>query len=80
MSGALQRIFFLIVLGILLIFLGNGLNISWLNLIGSLLYALTLFWGGFFLPEEKVPIRVTMIAIAGLAVFGLISSSSILPY
>lgn len=79
----LQRIFLVILLGILLIVLGSGIPNDWLCLIGSFLFALALIWGGIFVKDESIPIRVTMLAIAGLIVFGMISSgsiSSIIPY
>ena len=84
MSTAFQRIFLIIALGILLIIIGSGVDNDWLCLVGSFLYTLSLIWGGLF-SEEGVPIRVTMLAIAGLAVYrlissGLISSGSIAPY
>ena len=79
-STLLQRIFSIAALGILLLMIGNGVDNSWLCVIGSLLFAVPLLWGGLFAKEEDLPIRVTMLAVSGLAVFGLISSGSIIPF
>ncbi len=65
-------IFLVVALGILLIMIGSGVNNEWLGLVGSFLFAVSLFWGGISSKEESVPIRVTMLAIAGLAAFLLI--------
>ena len=65
-------IFLVVALGILLIMIGNGANNEWLGLVGLLLLAVSLFRGGLSSNEESVPVRVTMLAIAGLAAFLLI--------
>ena len=79
-STLLQRIFSIAALGILLIMIGNGVDNNWVCVIGSLLFAVPLLWGGLFAKEEDLPIRVTMLAVSGLAVFGLISSGSIISF
>ena len=76
----LQRIFLIAALGILLIMIGNGVDNNWVCVIGSFLFAVSLLWGGLFLKDEGVPIKVTMVAVSGLAVFSLMSSGSIIPF
>ncbi len=73
-------VFFGVVLGILLIMIGSGVNNEWVGLVGSFFFAASLFWGGLSSGEERVPVRVTMLVFAGLAVFGLLSSGSIMPF
>ena len=65
-------IFLVVALGILLIMIGSGVNNEWLGLVGLLLLAVSLFRGGLSSNGESVPVRVTMLAIAGLAAFLLI--------
>jgi len=65
-------IFLVVALGILLIMIGSGADNEWLGLVGLLLFAVSLFWGGLSSKEESVPVRVTMLAVAGLAAFLLI--------
>lgn len=79
-STLLQRIFLIAALGILLIMIGNGVDNNWVSVIGSFLFAVSLLWGGLFLTDEGVPIKVTMVAISGLAVYSLMSSGSIIPF
>ena len=76
----MTRVFLVVALGILLIMIGNGVENTWLGLVGSFLFAVSLFWGGLLSKENGVPIRVTMLAVAGLAVFSMLSCGSILPY
>ena len=76
----MTRVFLVVALGILLVMIGNGVENTWLCLVGSFLFAASLFWGGLSLEETRVPIRVTMLAVAGLAVFSMLSCGSILPY
>ena len=73
-------VFLVVALGILLIMIGNGAENTWVNLVGSFLFAASLFWGGLLSKENGVPIRVTMLAVAGLAVYSMISSSSIFSF
>jgi len=73
-------VFFGVALGILLIMIGGGTNNEWVSLVGSFFFAGSLFWGGLSSKEEKVPVRVTMLVFAGLAVFRLLSSSSIFSF
>ncbi len=72
----MTRAFLVVALGILLIMIGNGVENSWLRLVGTFLFAVSLFWGGLSLEETRVPIRVTMLAVAGLAVYSMISGGS----
>ena len=65
-------VFLVVALGILLIMIGSGVNNEWLGLVGLLLFAVSLFWGGLSSNEKSVPVRVTMLAIAGLAAFLLL--------
>ena len=76
----MTRVCFVVFLGILLIMIGNGVENTWLNLVGSSLFAVSLFWGGLSLKEESIPIRVTMLAVAGLAVYSMIPWGSIFPF
>ena len=69
-----------VVLGVLLIMIGSGVNNEWVGLVGSFFFAVSLFWGGLSSGEERVPVRVTMIVFAGLAVFSLLSSGSLIPF
>jgi hypothetical protein len=80
MSTLIQRVFLAILLGILLMVLGNGLENSWLALIGALIFAASAFWGAFFLQAEHVAMRIAMLVIAGLAAISLISSSGVSSY
>ena len=80
MINTLQRIFLGAALGILLVMIGNGVNNNWVYVVGASLFVGSLLWGGLFSKEEGVPIRVTMLAVSGLAMFGLISSGSIIPF
>ena len=76
----MTRVFLVVALGILLIMIGNGVENTWLCLVGSFLFAASLFWGGLLLKENSVPIRVTMLAVAGLAVYTMIPWGSIFPF
>ena len=76
----LDRVFLAAALGILLVMIGNGVNNNWLSVVGSFLFAVSLLSGGLFSKEEGVPIRVTMLAVSGLAVFSLMSSGSVIPF
>ncbi len=76
----MTRVFLVVALGILLIMIGNGVENTWLGLVGSFLFAASLFWGGLLLKENSVPIRVTMLAVAGLAVYTMIPWGSIFPF
>ena len=78
MLSTLQRIFLIILIGILLIMIGGGVDNDWLCLVGSFLFAVSLIWGGLFIKEEGIPIRVTMLAIAGITVFSMISSGGLI--
>ena len=76
----MTRVFLVVALGILLIMIGNGVENTWLGLVGSFLFAVSLFWGGLLSKENGVPIRVTMLAVAGLAVYSMIPWGSIFPF
>lgn len=76
----MTRVFLVVALGILLIMIGNGVENTWLGLVGLFLFAASLFWGGLLLKENSVPIRVTMLAVAGLAVYTMIPWGSIFPF
>jgi hypothetical protein len=76
MSSQLERVFLVVVLGLLLIIIGSGVDVEWLWLIGSLLFTVSLIWAGLFLSGESMPLRITLLAIAGLVVINLISSGS----
>ena len=76
MGCSIQSVFLLVALGLLLIMLGAGIPNDWVRLVGSLIFALSLFGGGLFLKEESKGVKITMLAIAGLATLSMISSSS----
>ncbi len=80
MFTEIRRVFLAAVLGILLIMIGGGADSEWVTLIGSLVFAGSLLWGGFFLQAEHIALRIAMLAIAGLATISLISSGSISSY
>ncbi len=76
----MTRVFLVVALGILLIMIGSGVENTWRCLVGSFLFAASLFSGGLLSTENSVPIRVTMLAVAGLAVYSMISSGSIFSF
>ena len=80
MSGLVERVFLAVILGILLLIIGSGVNSEWVSLIGALIFAAALFWGGFFLRAESLALRITLLAIAGLAAIALISDGSMSQY
>ena len=79
MTITLRNVFLLVALGLLLIMLGNGIPNDWLCLVGSVIFALSLFGGGFFLKEESKATKITMLAIAGLATISMMSIGSYIP-
>jgi hypothetical protein len=71
-----------VALGLLLLAIGGPTNSEWVVTIGAFVLSLASFWGGLFLANEKVAIRVVLIAVAGFvavsAFLGTIGLSSLL--
>ena len=74
MSNRLQMVFLGVILGILLIIIGIGVESCWVFLIGTLVMPLVLFWGGLFLEDLALPMRITLLAIAVIVVAATIMS------
>ena len=68
MANRLQMVFMGVILGLLLIIIGIGAESCWVFLIGALIMPLVLFWGGLFLQDLPLPMRITMMAIAVVVV------------
>ena len=67
-----------ILLGILLLVIGVGASIKWVTYAGKFILPAALFWGGFYLKDENVGVRITLIVLAGIVVIvGLMAPSSI---
>jgi hypothetical protein len=67
-----------ILLGILLLVIGVGASVKWVTYTGKFILPAALFWGGFYLKEDSVGVRITLIVLAGIVVIaGLMASSSI---
>ncbi len=67
-----------ILLGMLLLVLGASLKVSGLHYAGIFILPAALFWGGFYLKEESLGVRITLLAIAGIVVVsGLLGLSSL---
>lgn len=81
-SSNLQRVFLLLILGILLMFLGSGLGNDgeWLGLAGALVFTVSLVWGGLFLVGESLALRIALLAIGGLGAINLFSSGGGSPF
>ena len=68
MPDRIQAVFLGIVLGLLLIIIGIGAESCWVFLIGALIMPLVLFWGGLFLQDLPLPMRIAMLAVAVIVV------------
>jgi hypothetical protein len=67
-----------ILLGMLLLVLGNSLGVEGLRHAGAFILPAALFWGGFYLKEEGLGIRIALLAVAGyLVAAGLLGLSSL---
>jgi hypothetical protein len=67
-----------IILGILLLVIGVGASVKWVTYAGKFILPAALFWGGFYLKEESISIKTTLIVLAGIVVIvGLLAPSSI---
>ena len=67
-----------IILGILLLVIGVGASVKWVTYVGKFILPAALFWGGFYLKEESISIKTTLIVLAGIVVIvGLLAPSSI---
>ena len=66
------KLFCVVALSILLVMIGSGVESMWLHLVGSSLFTVSLFAGGL-LSTDGAPVRVTMLALAGLAAYSMIS-------
>ena len=67
-----------ILLGILLLVIGDSRNVNWLIYAGKFILPVALFWGGFYLKEENTAVRITLLALGGvMVVSGLLGLSSI---
>ena len=55
-----------IALGLLLLVISFGIENREVNLAGTFILPLALFWGGLFLREETTALRITLLAISGL--------------
>jgi disulfide bond formation protein DsbB len=75
-NSNLQRVFLIVVVAILLMFIGDGTNNEWLGLIGALLFTVSLVWGGLFLAGEHIALRIALLVVGGLGAINLFSSSS----
>ena len=68
MANRLQAVFLGVILGLLLIIIGIGAESCWVFLIGALIMPLVLFWGGLFLQDLPLPMRIAMLAVAVVVV------------
>ncbi len=78
----MKEMFGAVALGLLLLIIGTSTGTEWVYRVGSFVLPLALLWGGLFKSEESLPVKVTLLAIGGLALvsilqgFGGVSISS----
>jgi len=81
-AGIRLILFIGILLGLLLLVIGDSRNIKWVIYAGKFILPAALFWGGFYLKEENLAVRVTLLALGGIMIvtglFGVSSIASIL--
>jgi hypothetical protein len=65
-----------VAIGLLLLVIGAGIRSRGVVLAGEFIFPLSLFAGGLFWGEEKLPVRITLIAVGGLFVIAALSASS----
>ena len=53
-------------LGLLLLVLGNWIDVEALTKIGVFILPLSFLWGGLFKAEQSLALKITMLAIAGV--------------
>jgi hypothetical protein len=71
-------VFGAILLGILLLTIGNSQNTKWVIYAGRFILPAALFGGGFYLKEESTSTRITLLILAGVTViYGLLGVASI---
>lgn len=58
--------FFAASLGLLLLVLGSWIGNEPLTMIGIFILPLSFLWGGLFKAEESMPVKITLLAIAGV--------------
>jgi hypothetical protein len=64
-----------ILLGILLLVIGDAQAIKGVTYAGKFILPVALFWGGLCLKDESVGIRITLIALGGITALGLLATS-----
>ena len=74
MLTSITATFIAVAVGLLLIVIGVGTRNEGVTLAGTFILPLALIWGGFFLEEQSLPVKVTLLAIGGLIIVALIRS------
>lgn len=75
----MRELFGAVAVGLLLLVIGIGTGTEWVFYAGAFILPLALLWGGLFKSEQNTPVRVALLAVAGLLIavtmqlFGAIS-------
>jgi hypothetical protein len=64
-----------VLLGLLLLVIGAGVPNHNVSLAGDFIFVAAFIWGGFSSEENSIPLKITMIAIAGLFAIAAFASS-----
>jgi hypothetical protein len=76
--GPRLMVFAGILLGLLLLVIGDSRNISGVTYAGKFILPAALIWGGLYLKEESAGIRITLLAVGGVMIIaGLLGMGSI---
>ncbi len=70
--GRRKLLFGLIALSLLFMVIGAGTSTGNLVLAGVFIFPMTAFWAAFFESEDKLALKITYLAIAGLFVIGTV--------
>ena len=76
--GLKTIVFVAVLIGILLLTIGDSQSTKWAIYAGRFIIPTALFLGGFYLKEESTSLRVTLLILGGvLVLYGLLGVSSI---
>lgn len=77
--GTRLIVFIGILVGMLLLVLGDSLEASGVYYAGAFILPVTLLWGSLYMKEESIGLRITLLAVGGyLVASGLLSGLSAL--
>jgi len=71
--GQMTIMFAVMLLGLLLVVIGLDRDNSIVYYIGAFFLPASLLWGGLFLKEEDIKIRITMLAVGGFLIATLVA-------